>query len=204
MRLFFLIFCLFVLLFLVRPVCFFLFFCLLCFSFFEFFLFSSVLLWLCLFSLFFCTCYSPCPSCSSCPPASFHFCSPRSSCSFVLCFLSPRSLCSCRSPSPFRSQEVRRFWNISSLFRLATLVYCPRKADPGGRHPAAFEGCGLESGAQGRCAPGRPGLLFRGRRGCQTDEKDGHQRCDLAAVGWWRVGQLECLAIDIFDGRFAT
>ena len=62
-------------------------------------------------------------------------------------------------------------------------IYChslPRKADPGGWHPAAFEGRGMESSAQGRCAPCRPGLLLSGRRGCQADEKDGHQRCDLA------------------------
>ena len=193
MCLFFLVFCLFVIL--VRPVCF------SCSSACcsspssSSFYFPRLFVTMFVF-LVFCTCYSLLLPVHLCSPASFPLLFSAFFLFFVLCFLSPRSFCSSRSPSPFCSQEVR---SISPFFRLAILdrlsyiymwyymvciyiydiwcnyicvvyiyIYChslPRKADPGGWHPAAFEGRGLESGAQGRCAPCRPGLLLSGRGG---------------------------------------
>ena len=101
-----------------RSSClFFLFFCLLCFSFFEFFLFSSFFCHMFVF-LVFLHLLLPSPSCSLCYPASFLLLFSAIFLFFVLCFLSPRSFCSSRSPSPFRSQEVR---SISPFFRLAIL-----------------------------------------------------------------------------------
>ena len=101
-----------------RSSClFFLFFCLLFFSFFEFFLFSS---FVCHYVCFPCFLHLllPSPSCSLCSPASFPLLFSAFFLFFVLCFLSPRSFCSSRSPSPFCSQEVR---SISPFFRLAIL-----------------------------------------------------------------------------------